>query len=124
VLQHVTLEVRADEVRACVAFWELLGFEEIPAPPALRDEFTWVQRAATQIHLVAAEQPAVAERGHVAVLAADYDGTVRRLADAGYAPKPGLRAWDGDRVFVRDPAGHRIEIMETAPLPPWPGEGG
>ena len=123
-LQHVTLEVRPDEVRACVAFWELLGFEEIQAPPALRDEFTWVQRAATQIHLVAADAPAVAERGHVAVLVGDYPATVRRLADAGYAPKPGLRAWDADRVFVRDPAGHRIEIMEAAPLPPWPGEGG
>jgi len=123
VLQHVTLEVRADEVRACVGFWALLGFEEIPAPPALRDEFTWVQRAATQIHLVVSETPAVAERGHVAVLAPEYDATVRRLADAGFAPKPGLRAWDGDRVFVRDPAGHRIEVMEVAPLPPWPGEG-
>ena len=103
-LQHVTLEVRADEVRACVAFWELLGFEEIPAPPALRDEFTWVQRAATQIHLVAAEQPAVAERGHVAVLAADYDGDRaaarrRRLrAEAGAAGvgrRPRLRPRSG-----------------------------
>jgi catechol 2,3-dioxygenase-like lactoylglutathione lyase family enzyme len=123
-LQHVTLEVRPDEVRRCVDFWALLGFEEIPAPPALRDEFTWVQRAATQIHLVASEALAVAERGHVAVLAADYDATVRRLDAAGFAPEPGLRAWEGDRVFVRDPAGHRVEIMETAPLPPWPGEGG
>ena len=122
-LQHVTLEVSPAQVRDCVAFWELLGFEEIPAPPALRDEFTWVQRAATQIHLVASETPAVAERGHVAVLAADYDTTVRRLAEAGFVPKPGLRAWDGDRVFVRDPAGHRIEVMEVAPLPPWPGDG-
>ena len=32
-LQHVTLEVRPDEVRACVAFWALVGFEEIAAPP-------------------------------------------------------------------------------------------
>jgi len=25
-------------------------------------------------------------------------------------------------VFVRDPAGHRVEVMEAAPAPPWPGE--
>ena len=121
-LQHVTLEVRAEEVRACVAFWALLGFDEIPAPPPLRDEFTWVQRAGTQIHLAAAEDPAVAERGHVAVVAADYAAAVRRLDEAGFAPRPGLRAWDADRVFVRDPAGHRIEVMEAPPVPPWPGE--
>jgi len=121
-LQHVTLEVRPDEVRRCVDFWLLLGFEEIPAPPALRHEFTWVQRAATQIHLVAVAAPAVAERGHVAVVAPGFEATVRRLAEAGYAPEPGLRAWDADRVFVRDPAGHRVEIMEAPPVPPWPGE--
>ncbi len=121
-LQHVTLEVRPDRVRACVAFWALLGFEEIPAPPALRHEFTWVQRAGTQIHLVAADAPAVAERGHVAVVADDFAATVERLDGAGYAPRPGLRAWDADRVFVRDPAGHRIEIMEAPPHPPWPDE--
>jgi catechol 2,3-dioxygenase-like lactoylglutathione lyase family enzyme len=121
-LQHVTLEVRAGDVRPCVDFWRLLGFEELLPPPALRDEFTWVQRAATQIHLVASEAPAVAERGHVAVVAPDYEATVRRLAEAGHAPEPGRRAWDADRVFVRDPAGHRIEVMEAPPLPPWPGE--
>jgi catechol 2,3-dioxygenase-like lactoylglutathione lyase family enzyme len=120
-LQHVTLEVRPEEVRACVAFWALAGFEEIPAPPALRDEFTWVQRAGTQIHLVATDAPAVAERGHVAVVADDYAATVQRMADAGFVPRAGLRAWDADRVFVRDPAGHRVEIMEAPPVPPWPG---
>ncbi len=122
-LQHVTLEVRPDAVRPCVAFWALLGFEEIPAPPALRREFTWVQREGTQIHLVAVDAPAVAERGHVAVVADGFAATVERLAGAGFAPRPGLRAWDADRVFVRDPAGHRIEIMEAPPLPPWPGDG-
>jgi catechol 2,3-dioxygenase-like lactoylglutathione lyase family enzyme len=119
-LQHVTLEVRAGDVRPCVAFWELVGFEEITPQEALRGEFTWVQREDTQIHLVPVDAPAVAQRGHVAVVAEDYEATVRRLLEAGYAPQPGRRAWDADRVFVRDPAGHRIEIMEAPPLPPWP----
>ena len=39
-LQHVTLEVRPDQVRDCVAFWELLGFTELEPPPILRDRFT------------------------------------------------------------------------------------
>ena len=114
-LQHVTLEVRPDEVRRCVDFWLLLGFEEIPAPPALRHEFTWVQRAATQIHLVAVETPAVAQRGHVAVVAPGFEAAVRRLADAGFDPQPGSNAWNAPRWFVHDPAGHRVEVMSAPP---------
>jgi catechol 2,3-dioxygenase-like lactoylglutathione lyase family enzyme len=119
-LQHVTLEVREEDVRPCVAFWALVGFEEMTPPAALAGEFTWVHRAGTQIHLVPVAAPAVAQRGHVAVIADDYAATVRRLDEAGFAPQPGKRAWDADRVFVRDPAGHRVEIMEAPPEPPWP----
>lgn len=115
-LQHVTLEVPPARVRDCVAFWALLGFAEVEPPPLLRGEFTWVQRGGTQIHLVGVAAPAVAERGHVAVVAGDYAATLARLAAAGFSTSPGSRAWDADRVFVRDPAGHRVEVMERPPV--------
>jgi catechol 2,3-dioxygenase-like lactoylglutathione lyase family enzyme len=120
VLQHVTLEVSPDQVRACVAFWELLGFGELEPPPLLRDRFTWVEREGTQIHLVPVAEPIVAREGHVAVLAADYDATLERLAAAGFPIREGTNAWDAPRVFTTDPAGHRIEVMSKAPHPPWP----
>ena len=41
-LQHTSLEVPPDRVRDCVAFWELLGFEEVEPPPRLGGRFTWV----------------------------------------------------------------------------------
>ena len=122
VLQHVTLEVHPDQVRPCVAFWALLGFEEIEAPPLLRDRFTWVQREGTQIHLVPVEDPAVAREGHVAVVAEDYEATLARLERAGFEVREGSNAWDAPRSFVRDPAGHRVEVMSKPPYPPWPGE--
>ena len=56
-LQHVSIEVRPDQVDACVAFWELLGFAEMEPPPMLRDRFTWVEREGTQIHLVPVDAP-------------------------------------------------------------------
>ena len=62
-LQHVTLEVRPDQVRDCVRFWELLGFVELVPPPTLRDRFTWVGREDTHIHLVPMDEPAIAEPG-------------------------------------------------------------
>ena len=114
-LQHVTLEVRPDQVRACVRFWELLGFSELEPPPRLRDRFTWVGREATHIHLVPVERPAVPPDGHTAVMAEDAERAVAALRDAGFDPQPGSNAWDAPRWFVRDPAGHRVEVMSAPP---------
>jgi catechol 2,3-dioxygenase-like lactoylglutathione lyase family enzyme len=120
-LQHVTLEVTRAQVRSCVAFWELLGFNEMEPPPLLRDRFTWVERDGTQIHLVPVDEPVAAREGHVAIVAADYEATLSRLSDAGYTLREGTNAWDAPRSFVRDPAGHLVEVMSKPPLPPWPG---
>jgi catechol 2,3-dioxygenase-like lactoylglutathione lyase family enzyme len=121
VLQHVSLEVRPDQVRDCVAFWEQLGFREIEPPPTLR-RFTWVERDGTHIHLVPVDDPAVPREGHSAVVADDAEAVVRALRGAGFDPRPGSNAWDAPRWFVHDPAGHRVEVMSAPPVPPWPGE--
>jgi catechol 2,3-dioxygenase-like lactoylglutathione lyase family enzyme len=119
-LQHVTLEVTPAQVRACVAFWELLGFTEMEPPPMLRDRFTWVEREGTQIHLVPVDDPIVAREGHVAVIADDYAATLAHLEAEGFEVHEGSNAWDAARVFATDPAGHRIEVMSRPPHPPWP----
>jgi catechol 2,3-dioxygenase-like lactoylglutathione lyase family enzyme len=121
-LQHVTLEVAPDKLRDCVAFWALLGFTEMTPPPKLRGRFTWVEREGTQIHLVPVEDPIAAREGHVAVLAPDYDAALRALDDGGFERRDGTDAWDAPRIFVRDPAGHLIEVMSAPPHPPWPSD--
>jgi catechol 2,3-dioxygenase-like lactoylglutathione lyase family enzyme len=120
-LQHVTLEVHADQVRDCVAFWELIGFKEMLPPPILRDRFTWVERNGTNIHLVPVDDPAVPKEGHTAVVAPD-DQTVARLREHGFEPREGSNAWNAPRWYVNDPAGHLVEVMSAPPVPPWPGE--
>lgn len=117
-LQHVSLEVRPDQVEECVAFWALLGFEQMEPPPLLRDRFTWVQRNGTQIHLMPFEDPVITRRGHAAIVVEDYEGTLAALADAGFATREGENAWDAPRSFVRDPAGNHVEIMSKAPPSP------
>jgi catechol 2,3-dioxygenase-like lactoylglutathione lyase family enzyme len=121
-LQHASLEVRSEQVEACVGFWRLLGFERMTPPPLLRSRFTWVERAGTHIHLIPVEEPIAAREGHVAVLAEDYEGALEALREAGFDPEPGTNAWDAERSFVRDPAGHLVEVMSAVPAPPWPGE--
>jgi hypothetical protein len=112
-LQHVSLEVPPDQVRACVAFWELLGFTEIEPPPTLR-RFTWVERDGTHIHLIPRDDPAIPVEGHAAVVAPD-DGVIARLEQHGFEPREGSNAWGAPRWFVSDPAGHRVEVMSAAP---------
>jgi catechol 2,3-dioxygenase-like lactoylglutathione lyase family enzyme len=115
VIQHVAIEVREQDVEACVRFWALLGFGRVPAPPALAERSTWVQAGATQIHLLHAEQPVVAPEGHVAVLVGDYDATLEALHAAGFEPAARTRYWGSARAFVRSPSGHRVELMAFAP---------
>ena len=87
-LQHVTLEVRPDQVRDCVRFWELLGFTELEPPPILRDRFTWIGKDGTHIHLVPLDDPAVPTEGHTAVTSDDAEATVATLREHGFDPRP------------------------------------
>lgn len=41
------------------------------------------------------------------------------LEGAGIEVTPGSNAWNADRVFVRDPVGHLIEIMSAPPVGPF-----
>ena len=114
-LQHVTLEVAPDQVRDCVAFWALLGFEQVTPPPALAERAVWVQAGATQVHLLFSDEPVVAPQGHVAVVAGAYDATLQALRDAGFGVDERTQYWGSPRAFVRCPAGHRVEVMAFGP---------
>ena len=116
VIQHVAVEVPRQRAEACVEFWELLGFRRVEPPASLADRATWVQRAGTQVHLLYADDPVVPPEGHVAVVAEDYDRSFGALRDAGHEPEPRSEHWGAPRCFVRDPAGHRVEVMAAPPL--------
>jgi catechol 2,3-dioxygenase-like lactoylglutathione lyase family enzyme len=49
----------------------------------------------------------------------DYDATLARLSEHGFELHPGSNAWNAPRMFVLDPAGHRVEVMSRPPHPPW-----
>jgi len=114
-IHHVALEIREEDVGACLAFWALLGFDQVQAPPALAARSTWVQAGPTQIHLLHAGEPVVAPEGHVAVVVGDFAATLDALQDAGFEPDPRREYWGSPRAFVRCPAGHRVEFMAFAP---------
>lgn len=114
-LQHVTIEVRAEDTEAAVAFWGLLGFEPVEPPASLRERALWVERAGTQVHLLYTEQPVVPPLGHAAVLVEDLEATVAALAAAGHEVGERPRHWGSPRALAIAPGGHRVELMESAP---------
>lgn len=114
-LHHVSIEVHPDEVEACAACWQLLGFELVPVPEALGPYFTWLERAGTQIHLIHSEQPVVPALGHPAVVVADFEATFAALDEAGHAPERHRELWGEPRAFVTVPGGHRVEFMAAPP---------
>ena len=114
-IHHVALEVLEDDADACVAFWALLGFAEVEPLGTLRERSRWVQRGGCQVHLMYAGEPVAMPEGHVAVIAADYEATLDRLRGAGFAPDPRPEHWGAPRSFVRDPSGHRVELMAAPP---------
>src|SRR3954469_2448817 len=114
-LQHVTIELRAEQVDACVEFYALLGFQRVDPPESLRGRATWVERDGTQVHLMPVDDPVVPPSGHHAVLVSDYEATFAALRDAGFEPEPPREHWGAARSFVRNPAGHRVEVMAGSP---------
>jgi catechol 2,3-dioxygenase-like lactoylglutathione lyase family enzyme len=114
-LQHVSLETRAAEVEAEVAFWALLGFARVAVPEGLRERAVWMASGGTQVHLLFAEEPVVPVEGHVAVVCAAYSSTVAVLRAAGFVVEPRAEHWGAARAYVRSPGGHRVEVMAAGP---------
>lgn len=114
-IQHVTLEVRREDMDAEIAFWALVGFGEVDPPEGLRERFRWVRSGSTSIHLAFTEQPIVPSAGHTALVCEDYEATIGRLSDAGYDAPPRAEYWDAPRTIVSSPAGHRVELMAFKP---------
>jgi catechol 2,3-dioxygenase-like lactoylglutathione lyase family enzyme len=113
-LHHVGIEVAPAEIERSVELWRLLGFELVE-PPASLSEFTWLERDGTQVHLMPTEEPTVPRRGHTAIVAPDFEGTLAALAEAGFELERRREHWGAPRAAVIAPAGHRIELMAAPP---------
>jgi catechol 2,3-dioxygenase-like lactoylglutathione lyase family enzyme len=114
-IQHVSLESRRTDGDALVGFFEALGFREVEPPPSRRARSRWLQSGPTQIHLLWTDEPVVVPRGHVAVVAADWDATLAALRADGFEPEPRAEHWGAPRAYVRSPGGHLVELMASPP---------
>lgn len=115
VLQHVSIEVAPAELERCVGFWELVGFRRVESPEPLGGGIAWVERAGTQIHLIATEGASVPALGHPAVVVEGFASTLERVRAAGHEAQESRELWGARRAFAIAPGGHRVELMESPP---------
>ena len=114
-LHHVAIEVTPEQAPGCRDFYRLLGFAPVQPPPSLRDRALWLERDGTQVHLLLAREPVAPPEGHLAVVVEDYHRVIEALREAGHSPRARAEHWGSPRAFVRDPAGHRVEVMAFPP---------
>lgn len=115
-LHHVGIEVVPAEIEAAAGFFELLGFQRVEPPETLR-EFTWLERDGTQVHLMPEAEPTVPSPGHLAVVVDDFEATVARVGEAGFAVERKREHWGVPRALAIAPGGHRVELMAAPPAP-------
>ncbi len=113
-IAHVQLAMprgREDEARRF--YGDLLGLPEQPKPPNLAARGgCWFGTGGVQLHLGVEDGFRPARKAHPALLVDDLAALVRRLGASGVEvvedePLPGY-----DRVYVADPFGNRIELLE------------
>jgi lactoylglutathione lyase len=117
---------RITDIDRSVAFYEALGFQEVARMP-IGDEAVNVfmnqpgdgdsPRLELTYNFGVDQYDLGTGYGHIAITAVDLDATLGRLAAAGIEPeRPPYTVRDGGSriVFVRDPDGYRIEIIERS----------
>jgi catechol 2,3-dioxygenase-like lactoylglutathione lyase family enzyme len=115
-IQHVTRQIRPDQLDRCVRFYEILGYSPVAPPASVRGRAVWLGHAdgGPDLHLMV-DGAATVEQGHVAFVVAPYATVVARLTEAGFPVEPRREHWGSPRAYVRDPASNLVELMAEAP---------
>ena len=113
-LDHVQLSMPpGGEQRARTFYQDALGVPEIPKPPHLAKRGgCWFERGELKIHLGVEADFRPARKAHPALLVDDLNALVENLKSLGYVVRNDEPLDGYDRVYVDDPFGNRIELMQ------------
>jgi catechol 2,3-dioxygenase-like lactoylglutathione lyase family enzyme len=116
-LDHILLAMPAGREADARKFYQ--GILEIPeaAKPAelAARGGCWFEDGELKVHLGVEKNFAPARKAHPAFLVDDLAALTAALANAGYAIAHDKPLEGYDRIFVDDPFGNRIELMEVRP---------
>jgi len=117
-LDHIQLAMPGGGEHLARAFYQdALGLAEIPKPPHLAKRGgCWFAGDDVRIHLGVETDFRPARKAHPALLVEDLNALAERLRSLGYFLHKADTFEGYRRIYVDDPFGNRIELME--PLAP------
>jgi catechol 2,3-dioxygenase-like lactoylglutathione lyase family enzyme len=111
-IDHVQLAIPVGgERRARHFYCALLGFVEVPKPPASKPGDCWFESGDVRVHLGVEDDFRAARKAHPALRCRDYAGLLARLGAAGVETRPASDVPGVTRCHVDDPFGNRIELI-------------
>jgi catechol 2,3-dioxygenase-like lactoylglutathione lyase family enzyme len=114
-LDHVLLAMPAGRESDARKFYrDTLGIPESVKPAELAARGgCWFEDGELKIHLGVEKNFVPARKAHPALLVEDLAGLTSALTKAGYAIAHDVPLEGYDRIFVDDPFGNRIELLEA-----------
>ena len=115
-LDHVQLAMPPGEESAARAFYAgVLGLVEETKPANLAPRGgVWFRGGSLRLHLGVDRDFHPARKAHPAILVRGLAELASRCADAGFAPVTDEPLAGFDRVYVFDPFGNRLELLEPS----------
>jgi len=113
-IDHVQLAMpQGEEDKARAFYVNVLGMLEVQKPAALAQRGgAWFQQGQVKIHLGVESDFRPALKAHPALLVQDLAALVRGLHEAGVQVVDDQLLPGYYRVYVSDPFGNRLELME------------
>jgi catechol 2,3-dioxygenase-like lactoylglutathione lyase family enzyme len=113
-IDHVQLAMPpGGEPEARAFYADALGIPEVPKPPHLASRGgCWFESDTVKIHLGVEKDFRPAKKAHPAFLVTGLAGLAERLRGLGYAVVDDEPLEGYDRLYVSDPFGNRVELME------------
>jgi catechol 2,3-dioxygenase-like lactoylglutathione lyase family enzyme len=113
-IEHVQLAMPPGKESEARTFYEgVLGIPEVPKPANLaRRGGCWFVRDTLEIHLGVENDFRAARKAHPALLVEDLPALKALIKAAGYSFNTDEPLAGYDRIYINDPFGNRIELME------------
>jgi len=113
-IDHVQIAMpRGGEDSARPFYAGLLGIPEVPKPAALADRGgAWFESDDLKVHLGVDSECRAARKAHPAFRVRDLGSLVQRLRAAGVEVADDGSLPGYERVYVTDPFGNRLELLE------------
>ena len=114
-LDHVQVAIPPGVEEEARAFYgKVLGMTEVNKPPKLAERGgCWFEGPGTVLHLGVESGFQPAKKAHPAFLVDDLDKMVQHLEKEGIASTPDDNIPGTRRVYISDPFGNRIELIQA-----------